>query len=206
MDDDLLTLPPQGSAPPVYRWATVTQAAPTRLRFDGDDTALDSGVWDMHGPRYAGERVYCQINNRRVVILGPNSKPEYVDLSTYISPGWEAYSETAPALTGIRHGPWVMLRGRVKPKSGNNLLGTPGAGASEMLTEVLPARFHLGPSSTEASYGYGRQQMSLNASWHVLALGGTQLRAERVDLAGLSEVTTGTWFPFGVVGMALDAF
>lgn len=59
-------------APPEarYIWATVTQVGPLRIQVDGDQTPLgitpDCLVADLD----VGRRVYCQIVNRRLVVLG----------------------------------------------------------------------------------------------------------------------------------------
>lgn len=53
-------------------WAVVTQASPLRIRLDGDRVALGITPDDLSGGlRTVGDRVYCQILNRRLVVFGP---------------------------------------------------------------------------------------------------------------------------------------
>ena len=71
-------------APPEarYIWAKVTQSSPLRIQVDGDRTPLGITPDDLGGgPRPVDQRVYCQIMNRRLVVLGPVVIPPAVDLT-----------------------------------------------------------------------------------------------------------------------------
>jgi hypothetical protein len=54
-----------------WRWATITDASPLRLRFDGDTTEID--VTDtLVDPLslVVSDRVWCQVFGRRIIVLG----------------------------------------------------------------------------------------------------------------------------------------
>lgn len=61
-------------APPEARWvwATVTQSTPLRIRVDGDPAALAITPADLGGAvvRPVGQRVYCQMLNRQLIVFG----------------------------------------------------------------------------------------------------------------------------------------
>lgn len=75
-----------------YIWATVTQATPLRVRVDGDTAALAATPDDMSlSHRPVGQRVYCMLQGRRLIVLGPNGLPpgsviEYAGPAA--PPGW----------------------------------------------------------------------------------------------------------------------
>lgn len=65
-------LPTPAPADARWVWAVVTQTSPLRIRLDGDRTPLAITPDDMGSvPRSVGQRVYCQILNRRLVVIGP---------------------------------------------------------------------------------------------------------------------------------------
>lgn len=190
---------------PVHRWGTVEQISPLRVRLDGDDEVLLSDPWDMAGPRYLGERVYVQVTNRRVVIVGPGGKPNPpVDLSLYLDTTlWVPYNGSSPCIEAIRWGPLIRISGAVSPKTGNPWIGGTTSSTSQRILSGLPNQFRMRPGTGTADAGWPRQPMSGVGSWYVTQEG-TELRGTRVD--GASAISTSTWFPFGIWGYALDAF
>lgn len=67
------TLPAQAPLEARYIWAKVTQSSPLRIQPDGDRVPLGITPDDLGGAgsRSVNDRVYCQILNRRLVVLGP---------------------------------------------------------------------------------------------------------------------------------------
>lgn len=66
------TIPAPAPADARYIWAKVTQVSPLRIQVDGDRTPLGITPDDLSGGyRPVNQRVYCQILNRRLVVLGP---------------------------------------------------------------------------------------------------------------------------------------
>lgn len=65
---DFLLEPP---APPAdtYRWATVTQLDPIRIRLDGDELPVESEPVTL-APLAVGNRAWVQIHGRMMIILG----------------------------------------------------------------------------------------------------------------------------------------
>lgn len=64
-----------------YVWATVTSTSPLAIRFDGEATPLGIVPNSLVKRLAIGNRVWCQVHGRRVVILGvaggePDSTPE----------------------------------------------------------------------------------------------------------------------------------
>lgn len=62
-----------------FRWATVAQADPVRVRFDGDIAAIDADVDRLVHLKelVVGRRVWVQLYERRVIILGVSSGSLY---------------------------------------------------------------------------------------------------------------------------------
>jgi hypothetical protein len=56
-----------------YRWATVTQLSPLRVRLDGDTVELPTTPESIAGALLVGTRVWVQLFGRRVLILGSAS-------------------------------------------------------------------------------------------------------------------------------------
>jgi len=69
--DDSLPVPAPAEAR--YIWAKVTQVSPLRIQLDGDRVPLAITPDDLGGvgSRTLNQRVYCQILDRRLVVLGP---------------------------------------------------------------------------------------------------------------------------------------
>lgn len=57
-----------------YRWATVTQLAPIRIRLDGDTLPVESTP-DALCPLQVGDRVWVQFHGRAMIILGASWAP-----------------------------------------------------------------------------------------------------------------------------------
>lgn len=107
------------AAPPEARWvwAVVTQSSPLRIRLDGDRVALGITPDDMGSiPRPVGQRVYCQILQRRLVVMGPDvpvepppayagaiSIPAGVNLNTYVTPGRYSQGTIANATYALNY-------------------------------------------------------------------------------------------------------
>lgn len=54
-----------------WRWATITDASPLRLRFDGDTTEIDVTDTLVDPLSLAvDDRVWCQVFGRRIIVLG----------------------------------------------------------------------------------------------------------------------------------------
>jgi len=89
-DLDILLPSPAGPGDS-WRWGTVTQVSPLRIRLDGDAAALDTTP-DTLASVTLGERVWCQIVRRRVVVHGVSAG--------LTPPGiWAAYTCTVSGLT-----------------------------------------------------------------------------------------------------------
>lgn len=66
---------PEPSPPDnVFRWGTVTSTSPLAVRLDGDTAPLASVPDTLVDGLHVGDRVWCQIYRRRVVIIG-GAKP-----------------------------------------------------------------------------------------------------------------------------------
>lgn len=66
--------PPDPTAPTqadnVYRWGTVTAVSPLQVKLDGDAAPLASRPDTLVDRLTVGQRVWCQIYRRRVLVLG----------------------------------------------------------------------------------------------------------------------------------------
>lgn len=65
-----------------FRWATVTQMLPVRIRFDGDTETLGADVDRLVqlDELAVGRRVWVQLYERRVIVLGVASGSQYKSL------------------------------------------------------------------------------------------------------------------------------
>lgn len=69
LDDVLIPTPPPD--PPVRpRWAIVTGTAPLRVRLTGDTNPLPLTPVDLAGGHQVGDRVFCLIAGRQLIIIG----------------------------------------------------------------------------------------------------------------------------------------
>lgn len=66
-----MTIFPQETvdSPPPFRWATVTQASPLRIRLDGDSVELPMTPENLAGSVGVGSRVLVQLFGRRVLVV-----------------------------------------------------------------------------------------------------------------------------------------
>ena len=113
--DYLLPQPPEDRGS--WRWATVTQVDPLRVRLDGDSTALDLTPETLVVGLQVGWRVWCQIHGQRVVVHGaPASAVDTGWLSLTLNAGLETKSGTARYR---RIGNRVQCGGLVGPTSGS---------------------------------------------------------------------------------------
>lgn len=119
-------------------WATVTQSTPLRIQIDGDLAPLGITPDDLSDrPQPVGQRVYCQILNRRLTIFGP---------MYFVVPSLTVYtvaaSWTKPSgLTAARvrvWGPGGSGGGRVIQASGSWSVGG-GGGGGGYAEAVIPA-------------------------------------------------------------------
>lgn len=60
----------------VYRWGTVTAVSPLQVRLDGDAVPLASRPDSLVDRLTVGQRVWCQIYRRRVLVLGSACQPQ----------------------------------------------------------------------------------------------------------------------------------
>jgi len=98
-----------------WRWATVTQVSPLRVRLDGEATALDTTP-DALTPVRIGQRVWCQFAGRRAVVIGSSAGLDAVGL-------WTDYT---PVLTAVTTNPTLGTGGSATGRStriGNTIIG-----------------------------------------------------------------------------------
>lgn len=101
-----------------FRWATVATVDPVEVTLDGDAEGESVPVAGVLAPVAAGQRVWCQLFGRRVIILGRPSGP--------VDTGWLPPEDLASGWTldsgsntpGFRQvGNVVYSRGRIYPPS-----------------------------------------------------------------------------------------
>lgn len=114
-DQDLLAPQTQKSS---FKWATVTGLAPLAIRLDNSPQPLNSAPVNLAGGLSIGDRVWVQIVDRRVVILGKGPEPDPLRRSLASTLFWGSVSGefTIRSLGLIRE-----IRGAV---SGNLPVGT----------------------------------------------------------------------------------
>ncbi|MGV3564220.1 MAG: hypothetical protein ACO1ON_13160 [Nocardioides sp.] len=76
-----LLLPSAPPPPDPWQWATVTQASPLRVRLDGEPNPLPVTPESLVQGLVVGQRVWCQIRGRRVVVHGTPDTPPWLDFT-----------------------------------------------------------------------------------------------------------------------------
>ena len=97
------------STPSVFMWATVTNTSPLRVQLDGDTAALLVTPDTLIDPItiIAGQRVRCEINGNKVIILGVSSQPYRLRLQ---GTGDASLSSTAhPLQIGLTSGSNLII-------------------------------------------------------------------------------------------------
>lgn len=92
-DLEAVLLPGPAPARDSWRWATVTQSSPLRIRLDGDAEALPDAPVDLTGGAALHRRVRVLITGRHVEVHGVAGGPEWPGTSKVHSgatapPGW----------------------------------------------------------------------------------------------------------------------
>lgn len=91
-----------------WRWATVTSLGPLRVRLDQTPDPLDSDPVNLVGPLAVGDRVWCQLVNRRIVVVGRGGGGGGVEpgprrsLASYLTWGTVANEFTIRSIGNIR--------------------------------------------------------------------------------------------------------
>lgn len=120
-----------------WRWGTVTQTGPVRVRLDGDAAPLLITP-DVLGSVTVGQRVYCHRNGRRLVVIPDTSG------------AWAAYTPTLSGvtlgngtLTGrwTRHGRTVHCTGRITLGSTSSVTGNVTVGLPVAVSTIFNTIF-----------------------------------------------------------------
>jgi hypothetical protein len=125
LDPFALADPPALDQPSRYRWATVTDTDPLRVRLDGDSAGLPVTPDTLVDPKTLaiGRRVWVQFFGRRLVVLGasPDPAPPVYDTGwltlDVVTTNFSVYS-TGNDPRVRRIGSTVYFNGAVKPTTG----------------------------------------------------------------------------------------
>ena len=135
----LATLTPSSPAPNpfpsenTYRWATVTQISPLRIRLDGDTLELPVTPDTLVSGLSIDQRVWVQFFGRRLIIIGAAaatlpSSSAWVDVPLTDTTNFEAYDV---GTAGVDHvpqiclvGPLVFFRGALEVETSAYVDGT----------------------------------------------------------------------------------
>jgi hypothetical protein len=178
--DLLLRTPsrPQAS----YHWGTVTGTAPLRVKIDGDSESLPITPKALC-PCTVGDRVYCQIRRRRLLILGASKAGDsgWGDLALTDS-NFEAYAPSTRPAYRVRNGV-VWIRGDLR-----------------LLTDGYVDTASLGPKFAELPPGLEPTHsdevvlcQGSNRNHWCLRINGRELHAARYGPEGSKA---GNWLPF----------
>lgn len=97
-----------------YRWATVVGTAPLEIKFDGDHEPLATSPDNVAGFLVVGQRVWCQLFGRRVIIIGgAQNTPQSQETVAGRRSGGTATSVPSGTVTNVDPGPANMLYGGV---------------------------------------------------------------------------------------------
>ena len=111
-----------------FMWGTVTQASPVRIRLDGEDTELEIAPDCLVDPESltVGQRVWCQLSGRRLLILGKTGKgiPDSGWITPTFQNGWENFGWWHTDAGFRLIGDVVHLRGHVKSGTANSTIFT----------------------------------------------------------------------------------
>lgn len=178
---DLDLLIPQKPEEPLLRplWATVTQASPLRIRFDGEASALAVPVVDLVGGLVLNDRVWVVLSAGQVYVVGRNGGRALPTPTTV--------TETGSGSTGsLRVGNTLTQRGVVA-------LATSGS-ATASATVTFPIAFTGAPNVQLTGTGNG-------FTGYATSIGLTTFVAnmEHVNQASSSVSRTWHWMATGTV-------
>lgn len=200
-----------------FRWATVTQTGPLRVRLDGDSDPLPFTPDNLVGPVPVGTRVWCELFGRRVIAIGVQGGigAGIVTVDLFGARGDGSTDDTVPiqaAIDSLPGGGTVRFRpgGTYKVTSPVTLRSNvvvDGTGATVNATNGLP----FAARSTGKGYGAGGENitvrgfrfdrgnfagssmMSFHHAQHVLiedcVWEGTVISSHGIDLPGSRDVT-----------------
>lgn len=128
-----------------WRWATVTQASPLRIRLDGEDTPLGVTPDALVGGVVVGRRVWVQITGRQIVVHGVTGGPEAPgtlrpQAGATVPPTWALCNGAAISRTGV----YAALFAEIGTTWGA------GNGSTTFNLPDLRDRFLVGASGTKA--------------------------------------------------------
>lgn len=183
-----------------FRWATVTQLSPLRIRLDGDSSALPLTPDSVVDPlRLAvGTRVWVQFFGRRLIVLaasgGGQPFPEDTGWVTLpiVTANFSAYAlDNDPKVRRI--GSQVIFQGAVKPTAAA-ISSVDGAGVySTNLICTIPEGFRV--SASKWSEPVWVCQGSGDDRWSLRVYSSGAAHAHRY---GPGTPGTSSWMPFTV--------
>lgn len=153
--DDLNVLLPAPPARPALSalWGFVTGVDPLRVRLDGDAAALPVTPVALVAGLQVGDRVWCMLSGRQLVVLGRSTVPA--------APGWITAGFTAASGWTVNMakyrlaGPLVELRVSVTPTSTK----TPGADGNITDETIITIPAGIVPADRLEVYGGTGQYM-----------------------------------------------
>lgn len=179
-----------------YRWGTITDTDPLRVRLDGDSDGLLITPDTLVHPRTLaiGDRVWLQFYGRRVVVLGKGGgtthDPDWI--APNLLNGWLNYGSSWPG-AGYRKGRDGMVKLRGLVKSGTGGISTPifvlPQGYAPEGTSSTGELF-IQPASVSGGFGYARVDVLGDGSVAIIAYGPSASNAF-VSLAGISFYPAG---------------
>lgn len=144
-----------------WMWGTVTQASPLRVRLDGDTVALTVTPDPLTVGLVTGDRVYCQIRGRRLVVWGRSPAGNVT-----IRRGKSTVTTASDGRASITHNLGVVPAAVIVSLYGNSDGGTTAPSQIVVATGATTTTF---PVRVLTSTGGAYASLSVTIAWEAWA-------------------------------------
>ena len=195
---DILVPQRAAETPARYAWATVASTSPLRVQPDGDSQIIEARPSTLVSPLAVADRVYVQVVNQRVVILGraggqaplPDvivNIPGSADLDTYLTPGQYVQRTNSNAASGSNY-----------PEPLAGVLEVGGSGSSTN-GDIIIQRYTLYAQAGTQRAMYRREAYHASgsltwSSWAKIVTGGI---SNTIHIGGVDYVASGVFAETG---------
>lgn len=172
--DDLNVLLPAPPARPALSalWGFVTGVDPLRVRLDGDAAALPVTPVALVAGLQVGDRVWCMLSGRQLIVLGRAGAAAPVVPSGWVTAGFTIGAGWSASVAQYRlSGALVEVRLMLSPST-TKTFGSDGNIADETAATLPAAIWPATTFGVAGEHGYGPSSWRLETDGDVVLVGG----------------------------------